>query len=1319
MNGKKQNGNNRVTSDYFIGLDCGTDSIGWAATDPDYHVLRYRGNAMWGIRLFEEAVTAQDRRGFRLSRHRLQRRKQRLAILESLFTNEIAAKDPTFFARMRESFLHEEDRSTGIGPYSLFNDPGFTDKHFAQRYPTVYHLRAELLDSVKPHDVRLVYLALHHILKSRGHFLFDTGEMDAVPRAADLFAELRQFSASEYDLAFEPKDAEAVLGAMSDAAMTVTGKKKQIRANMSLGKSEFVDGAALCDLLAGAKVSLSKLFLDDALKDADVASLSLNSDLEADLDKLEDALGDRLELILQAKGVFDAARLTAILRGESYISKAKVAQYDRNGADLRRLKAWVRANAPEAYRAVFKEKQDKLDNYAAYSGYRTRSGDHTCKQADFCAYLKKTLPGLENDPAMADIRTAIKEGTFLTKLRSSDNGLIPNQLHRMELVRILDNAQNYLPFLNEADADGVTVRDKIVATFDLRIPYYVGPLNRSSPRAWVVRGDEKILPWNFERVVDLHSSAEAFMENLIGRCTYTGDPALPKDSLLYGEFALLNELNPLRVNGEPLPVPVKQKLIRDLFVDSQKKVTKKRIKTYLLSEGAISADDVISGIDDNVKSKLTGYHSMRQIIEKTGSTELAEEIIRRVLIFGDDKRLLRAWLRQNAPALDDRDVSYVCRLKFKDWGRLSARFLTGIYDVDRETGEAVSVLEMLRRTNLTLMQLLTDDYTYAAQADARMRENAQSDSLDQALDALYLSPSTRRCVRQTLAIVDELVDARKSAPKKIFIEVARADGEKNKRTVSRKDRLLALYKTCKNEYADLYEQLEALPEDRLRSDRLFLYYSQFGRCMYSGDAIDLASLMDNSKYDIDHIFPQSRVQDDSLNNRVLVRAELNRSKSNIYPIGADVRQKQYAFWKLLRDRDMISEVKFARLTRATPLTEEELSAFVNRQLVETQQSTKALAKLLREAYPDTEIVYSKAENVTRFRQGFSLPKCREVNDLHHAKDAYLNIVVGNVYHTKFTKKFFLNIQKETYSLNQVFAFDVPGAWKKDETLQTVKAQMAKNNILFTRMAFEQRGGFFDQQIMPAGKGQLPIRQGLDINRYGGYNKVAGAYFCVVEHTEKGKRKRSIKPVYIYAKSLYERDPIAYCAEVLDLTEPRVILPKLLTGALVSVDGKRLFITGRQNNSLLCKHAYQLAVDDLTAQYVKTVGKFVDRRGQDPHAVPTVFDLVTAEKNLALYDFFLRKFDAPVYRELLKTVAGYVRDGRDAFIAMEPVAQCKTLLEILKAFKCDRQLCDFSELCGKGRVGALLINADIQGNKSFYLIDQSVTGLYEYRRDLLA
>ena len=43
--------------------------------------------------------------------------------------------------------------------------------------------------------------------------------------------------------------------------------------------------------------------------------------------------------------------------------------------------------------------------------------------------------------------------------------------------------------------------------------------------------------------------------------------------------------------------------------------------------------------------------------------------------------------------------------------------------------------------------------------------------------------------------------------------------------------------------------------------------------MYSGEPIDLEDLWDNTKYDIDHIYPQSKTMDDSLKNRVLVKKE--------------------------------------------------------------------------------------------------------------------------------------------------------------------------------------------------------------------------------------------------------------------------------------------------------------------------------------------------------------------------------------------------------------------------------------------------------------
>ena len=82
--------------------------------------------------------------------------------------------------------------------------------------------------------------------------------------------------------------------------------------------------------------------------------------------------------------------------------------------------------------------------------------------------------------------------------------------------------------------------------------------------------------------------------------------------------------------------------------------------------------------------------------------------------------------------------------------------------------------------------------------------------------------------------------------------------------------------------------------------------------MYSGEVIDLEDLWDNTKYDIDHIYPQSKTMDDSLNNRVLVKKVYNAKKSDVYPLREDIRKKMSPFWKSLLDSGFISREKYTR-----------------------------------------------------------------------------------------------------------------------------------------------------------------------------------------------------------------------------------------------------------------------------------------------------------------------------------------------------------------------------------------------------------------------
>ena len=95
---------------YNIGLDIGTTSIGWAVVDEKYNIIK-KGNkqkALWGVRLFDEAKTAAERRNYRSTRRRYDRRRERIRLLQEEFQNEINRIDSKFFQKLKESFLQDQ-----------------------------------------------------------------------------------------------------------------------------------------------------------------------------------------------------------------------------------------------------------------------------------------------------------------------------------------------------------------------------------------------------------------------------------------------------------------------------------------------------------------------------------------------------------------------------------------------------------------------------------------------------------------------------------------------------------------------------------------------------------------------------------------------------------------------------------------------------------------------------------------------------------------------------------------------------------------------------------------------------------------------------------------------------------------------------------------------------------------------------------------------------------------------------------------------------------------------------------------------------------
>ena len=127
---------------YYIGLDLGTSSVGWAVTDENYNLVKKHGKDLWGIREFEEAKTSAERRTQRVSRRRRQREVVRIGLLKEYFHDEIVKVDPYFYQRLDNSKYFLEDKDVNVREkYGIFADKNYTDKDYFKEYPTIFHLR--------------------------------------------------------------------------------------------------------------------------------------------------------------------------------------------------------------------------------------------------------------------------------------------------------------------------------------------------------------------------------------------------------------------------------------------------------------------------------------------------------------------------------------------------------------------------------------------------------------------------------------------------------------------------------------------------------------------------------------------------------------------------------------------------------------------------------------------------------------------------------------------------------------------------------------------------------------------------------------------------------------------------------------------------------------------------------------------------------------------------------------------------------------------------------------------------------------------------
>lgn len=852
----------------------------------------------------------------------------------------------------------------------------------------------------------------------------------------------------------------------------------------------------------------------------------------------------------------------------------------------------------------------------------------------------------------------------------------------------------------------------------------------------------------------------------IKRCTYLkgeNDYCAPKYSLLFSEYNCLSFLNKLNINGSLVDVETKKAIFENVFL-KKKMPTKKDIAEFLMAEYGVEISQTEKNSWPEITCNMSSYVKFKEIFgsKLDENKELIENIIRDIAIF-EDKSILEERLK-NVYKLDKDVIKKIKDLNYSGYGRLSLKLLNGITCQDQETGEYVTIIEIMRNTNFNLQEILySERYQMLKVIDEyNKKENEDlSESLDDFInDNIIIAPDAKRALFQSYTIIEEIEKIFNRPIDEFYVECTRSNKQEKKPTNSRYKNLCNLYANCKDIAASYNIDMKELKgkldknQNNLRSDLIYLYFTQLGRCMYTLEPIAIEDLANNNLYDIDHIYPQSLIKDDSISNRVLVKKGANNRKSDkfIFEVENLLNPRAYDFYKKLLDSNLISKEKYRRLTKKE-FSNDELNSFVNRQLVSTNQTVKALISVLKlygttknKNINEQKIIYSKGENVSDFRKMFDLVKSRTANNFHHAHDAYLNVVVGEMLHRYYTMNNFIKYSDVERMKNDGNSVNPEKLFKRDKIIINNKEIWNKNQMipkikhdLYERFDIHETLRCYNSNemlskvtIQPAGKGTVPVQTTsprANIDKYGG---ITSNSYCK----------------YVIVKNIGKKDKISYVLEAIprmavtkidntDIEEIKAYLEtqgyvqgkyeimndNIKANVLIQEGKLKYCITGKTGNSYLLKNQNDryFIFDDMKT--IKKMDKYLENVKKDivmqeneegitiSPAKNDKCDEVVLTKNEIdlLLDNIKKLYSKDIY--MFSATTSILELMNNANFEIDIRKQINLINQILQFLKTnERKLIDLSIINGSKNAGAMYLGKTLKPGMKF--ISESITGYYK-------
>ncbi|RIO47288.1 type II CRISPR RNA-guided endonuclease Cas9 [Staphylococcus hyicus] len=553
---------------------------------------------------------------------------------------------------------------------------------------------------------------------------------------------------------------------------------------------------------------------------------------------------------------------------------------------------------------------------------------------------------------------------------------------------------------------------RYIELIETRREYFEGP-GKGSPFGW----EGNIKKW---------------FEQMMGHCTYFPEELRSvKYSYSAELFNALNDLNNLVITRDEdakLNYGEKFQIIENVF--KQKKTP--NLKQIAIEIGVHETEIKGYRVNKSGKPEFTQfklYHDLKNIFEDPkylNDIQLMDNIAEIITIYQDAESIIKE-LNQLPELLSEREKEKISALSgYSGTHRLSLKCIN-------------LLLDDLWESSLNQMELFTKLKLKPKKIDLSQQHKIPS----KLVDDFILSPVVKRAFIQSIQVVNAIID-KYGLPEDIIIELARENNSDDRRKF-----LNQLQKQNEETRKQVEKVLREYGNDNAKRivQKIKLHNMQEGKCLYSLKDIPLEDLLRNPHhYEVDHIIPRSVAFDNSMHNKVLVRADENSKKGNRTPyqyLNSSESSLSYNEFKqhilnLSKTKDRITKKKREYLLEERDINKFDVQKeFINRNLVDTRYATRELTSLLKAYFSannlDVKVKTINGSFTNYLRKVWKFDKDRNKGYKHHAEDA---LIIANA-------DFLFKHNKKLRNINKVL--DAPSK-EVDKKRVTVQSEDEYNQI---------------------------------------------------------------------------------------------------------------------------------------------------------------------------------------------------------------------------------------------------------------------------------